>query len=156
VAGERFVKPDELKLIIRANIDKAVSVTYADGGTEKVFVHTAEAVEKAVALKPDLILLDIGLPTLNGLEASRQIRNLVPESKIIFLSQESSDDVVQQALSAGASRYVVKSRAGSSLLATLIAILSETRLSAVRPRKTANRRISFAEQRQFRFRGVKL
>src|SRR5271170_5891713 len=54
-----------------------------------------EAVHKAVELKPDLILLDISLPTLNGIEAARQILKLVPESKIIFLSQESSEDVMQ-------------------------------------------------------------
>jgi DNA-binding NarL/FixJ family response regulator len=51
-----------------------------------------------VELKPDLILLDIGLPILNGMEAARQLRELVPESRIIFLSQESSSDVVQEAL----------------------------------------------------------
>jgi DNA-binding NarL/FixJ family response regulator len=83
----------------------------------------AEAVQKAVALKPDLILLDIGLPTLNGIEAARQIRKLVPESKIIFLSQESSADVVQEALSLGAWGYVVKPRAASELFAAVEAVL---------------------------------
>ena len=61
-----------------------------------------EAIQKAGELKPDLLVLDIGLPTLNGLEAARQIRKLVPESKVIFLSQESSADVLQEALSIGA------------------------------------------------------
>jgi len=74
-----------------------------------------EAVLKAVELKPDLILLDIGLPGLNGIDAARQIRKLVPESKIIFLSQESSSDVVQEALSLGAFGYVVKIYAGIDL-----------------------------------------
>jgi DNA-binding NarL/FixJ family response regulator len=83
-----------------------------------------EAVGKAVELKPDLILLDIGLPTLNGFEAARQIRTLVPECKIIFLTQESSADVVQEALSLGACGYVVKARAGSDLLAAVEAVLS--------------------------------
>jgi DNA-binding NarL/FixJ family response regulator len=82
-----------------------------------------EAVRKAGELKPDLILLDIGLPTLNGIEAARQIRKLVPEAKIIFVSQESSDDVVQEALSLGAWGYVVKARAGSELLAAVEAVL---------------------------------
>jgi DNA-binding NarL/FixJ family response regulator len=54
-----------------------------------------------VELKPDLVLMDIGLPSINGIEAARQIREFVPEAKIIFLSQESSDDVVQEALSLG-------------------------------------------------------
>jgi len=61
-----------------------------------------EAVRKAQELRPDLILLDIGLPSLNGIEAARQIRKLVPESKIIFLTQESSDDVIEEALRLGA------------------------------------------------------
>src|SRR6476646_5695142 len=67
-----------------------------------------EAVQKAMELKPDLILLDIGLPTINGIEAARQIRKLSPESKIVFLSQESSPDVVDEALSTGACGYFVK------------------------------------------------
>ena len=54
-----------------------------------------EAVQKAAELQPDLILLDIGLPTLNGIEAARQIRKLAPHSKILFLSQESSPEVAE-------------------------------------------------------------
>jgi DNA-binding NarL/FixJ family response regulator len=86
----------------------------------------AEAVEKAVELKPDLILLDIGMPKMNGIEAARQIRRLAPESKIIFFSQESSDDVIQEAMSVGASDYVVKTLAGTDLL-TAIESVSEQR-----------------------------
>jgi DNA-binding NarL/FixJ family response regulator len=56
-----------------------------------------EAVQKAVELRPDLILLDIGLPSLNGIEVARQISKLAPESKIIFLTQESSADAVREA-----------------------------------------------------------
>src|SRR5271156_5017784 len=82
-----------------------------------------EAVRKAEELKPDLILLDIGLPTLNGIEAARRIRQLAPESKIVFLSQESSADVVQEALHLGALGYVVKAHAGSELLAAVEAVL---------------------------------
>jgi len=82
-----------------------------------------EAVQKAGELKPDLILLDIGLPTLNGIEAARKIRKLAPESKIIFVSQESSADLVQEALSLGALGYVGKTSAGSDLLAAVEAVL---------------------------------
>ena len=74
-----------------------------------------EAVRQAAELQPDLILLDIGLPSLNGIEAARRIRKLSPESKIIFVSQESSADVVQEALSTGAAAYVVKTSVASSL-----------------------------------------
>jgi DNA-binding NarL/FixJ family response regulator len=83
-----------------------------------------EAVQKAVALKPDLITMDIGLPTLNGLDAARQIRKLVPQSKIVFLSQESSIEVVQEALSVGASGYVAKINAGTDLLAAVETVIS--------------------------------
>ena len=74
-------------------------------------------------MKPDLILLDIGLPKLNGLEAARRIRQLSPESKILFLSQESSADVVQEALRLGALGYVVKGHAQSDLLPAVEAVL---------------------------------
>jgi len=60
-----------------------------------------EAVNKAARLQPDLILLDVGLPSMNGIEASRRIRKLSPESKILFVSQESSADVVEEAFRLG-------------------------------------------------------
>ena len=75
-----------------------------------------EAVRKAEELQPDVVLLDIGLPKLNGLEAGRQLRKLAPASKIIFVTQESSADMVQAALGLGARGYVVKAKAGSDLL----------------------------------------
>ncbi len=78
-----------------------------------------EAVQKAVELKPDLILLDIGLPTMDGIEAARRIRALVPNAKIIFLSQETSAEVVEEALSTGACGYVVKAKARTELLAAV-------------------------------------
>jgi DNA-binding NarL/FixJ family response regulator len=82
-----------------------------------------EAVRKAVELRPDLILLDIGLPSLNGIEAARQIRQLVPESKIIFLTQESSADAVQAARKLGAWGYVKKINAANDLLPALQAVM---------------------------------
>ncbi len=82
-----------------------------------------EAVQKAEELKPDLILLDIGLPTLNGIAAARQIRKLAPETKMIFVTQEESADLVQEALSLGAQGYVVKTRAALDLLAAVEAVL---------------------------------
>ena len=81
-----------------------------------------EAVHKAEKLQPDLIVLDIGLPSLNGIEAARQIRKLSPNSKILFLSQESSADMVEEALRLGALGYVVKAHAGTELLAAVEAV----------------------------------
>jgi DNA-binding NarL/FixJ family response regulator len=81
-----------------------------------------EAVHKAQELHPDLIVLDIGLPTLNGLDAARQIHALVPESKILFLSQYSSAEIVEGALSSGALGYVTKMHAGTDLLNAVEAV----------------------------------
>ena len=86
-----------------------------------------EAVQKAKELQPDLILLDIGLPSLNGIDAARRIRNVAPQSKIIFLSQESSADVAQEAVALGALGYVVKANAGRELLASVDAVLQGRR-----------------------------
>jgi CheY-like chemotaxis protein len=83
----------------------------------------SEAVQKAEELKPDLIFLDLGLPKLNGIEAARRIRQLSPSSKMIFLSQDNSLDVVQEALSTGARAYVYKALAGSELLPAVEAVL---------------------------------
>jgi DNA-binding NarL/FixJ family response regulator len=82
-----------------------------------------EAVHKAEELRPDLILLDIGLPKTNGIEAARQIRVMTPGSRIIFVSQEYSTDVVAEALSFGAQGYVLKTRIGSDLLAAVEEVL---------------------------------
>jgi FixJ family two-component response regulator len=82
-----------------------------------------EAVQKADELKPDLILLDIGLPKLNGIEAARRIRQLSPSSKIIILSQDSSFDPDELALSTGAEGYVYKTDVRSDLLPAIEAVL---------------------------------
>jgi len=82
-----------------------------------------EGVRLAAELQPDLILLDIGLPGLNGIAAGRQIRELSPNSKILFISQESSADVVQEVLMLGARGYVHKLRAQSELLPAIEAVL---------------------------------
>jgi CheY-like chemotaxis protein len=82
-----------------------------------------EAVQKAEELQPDLILLDIGLPTLGGIEAARRIRKLSPESRILFVSQNTSVHVVQGALAEGAKGYVVKTDARRELLTAVDAVL---------------------------------
>jgi DNA-binding NarL/FixJ family response regulator len=82
-----------------------------------------EAVAQAAALHPDLIVLDIGLPTLNGIAAARQIRTLSPESKLLFLSIESDPALVRETLNLGALGYVHKSRAHRELLRAIKAVL---------------------------------
>ena len=82
-----------------------------------------EAVQKAKELQPDLILLDIGLPSLDGLEAANRIRQVAPDAGIIFLTQNSDKDTVRAALSTGARGYVLKTDAGTELLAAVAAVL---------------------------------
>jgi DNA-binding NarL/FixJ family response regulator len=83
-----------------------------------------DAVQKAAELHPDLILLDIGLPTLNGFDAARLIRRLSPDSKILFVSQEFSPLIVQEALSMGVSGYVFKTKLATDLLPAVEAVLA--------------------------------
>ena len=86
-----------------------------------------DAVQQAQQLQPDLILLDIGLPTMNGIEASRRIREVSPSSKILFVTENRSPDIVEAALSNGAGGYVIKSDAGSELLPAIKAVLEGKR-----------------------------
>ena len=78
-----------------------------------------EAVQKAQELLPDLILMDIGLPRLGGIEAAMQIHQLIPSAKILFISQNSDSDVVEAALSNGASGYLLKTEARQELLVAI-------------------------------------
>lgn len=82
-----------------------------------------EAIEKAAKLRPDLILLDIGLPSLNGIEVARRIGKVSPESSIIFLSENPSNDVMEECFRAGASGYVTKSSAANDLVRAIKAAL---------------------------------
>jgi DNA-binding NarL/FixJ family response regulator len=75
-----------------------------------------EAVRQARELQPDLIILDVGLPSLNGIDASRRIHELCPRTKILFLSLNSDLDVVRAAFGAGAHGYVLKTDALTDLL----------------------------------------
>jgi DNA-binding NarL/FixJ family response regulator len=86
-----------------------------------------EAVQQAQQMQPDLILLDIGLPTINGIEAARRIRDCAPHSKILFVSENRSPDVAQEALSTGAGGYLVKSDATSELLPAVKAVIKGKR-----------------------------
>ncbi len=82
-----------------------------------------EAIHKAGELQPDLILLDIGLPTVSGIDAAKQIHQVASSAKILFLSQNSDTDVVRYALSNGRG-YVLKRDAYSELVIAVEAILA--------------------------------
>jgi DNA-binding NarL/FixJ family response regulator len=83
----------------------------------------AEAIRMSAELNPDLIMLDVGLPTVNGVEAAAKIRIVAPNAKLLFLSQHDSPDFVEAALRAGALGYVLKVDAASELLQAAMAIV---------------------------------
>jgi two-component system nitrate/nitrite response regulator NarL len=84
-----------------------------------------EAVRKAGELQPDLILLDIALPKLNGIRAAEQMQQTAPHSRILFVSEHSSPELVEGALRVGAVGYLIKSHAASELLPAIKAVLRE-------------------------------
>jgi DNA-binding NarL/FixJ family response regulator len=90
-------------------------------GAEREVVGEApdglQAVVQAEQLQPDLIVLDLGLPTINGIEAARRIRKLSPNSKILFFTQNCSREIAQGALRTGANGYLLKSDAPDLLCA---------------------------------------
>jgi len=104
----------EVRLLFQARSQWQIIAEMSDG---------SEAVQKVADLKPDLIVLDIGLPKLNGIEAARRIRHLSPSSTIVFLSQNNDPDVVRTALSTGALGYVQKTDVRSDLLPAIEAVL---------------------------------
>src|ERR1035438_6169609 len=81
-----------------------------------------QSVELASTMKPDVILLDIGMPNLNGLEAARQILAALPEVAILILTIQDSDQVVREVLRAGARGFLLKSDAGHDLVAAVEAL----------------------------------
>jgi DNA-binding NarL/FixJ family response regulator len=103
-----------------------------------------EAVAKAIDLQPDVVVLDISMPELNGLEATRQIRRAVP-AKILILTVHESDQIVTEVLDAGAHGYVLKTDAGRTLVEAIRALLRHEeflteRVHLVAARGTAPRR----------------
>ena len=90
-------------------------------------VDGLQAVQKAEELEPDLVLLDIGLPILSGIEAAKRVSTLVPEAAVLFVSQQTDADVIAAALSNGAKGYILKVNAGRELLPAVEAVLEGRR-----------------------------
>jgi len=84
-----------------------------------------EAVAKAIDLRPDVVVLDVSMPELNGLEATRQIRRVLPAVKILILTMHDSDQLATELLDAGAQGYVLKSEAGRTLVEAIRAALGD-------------------------------
>jgi DNA-binding NarL/FixJ family response regulator len=92
----------------------------------------AEAIQKAAALRPDVILLDVGLPTLNGIEAARRILAHDPNLKVLFVSEHQSWEIAEAALCTGARGYICKSDSGRELLPAMDSIVQGRRFVAGR------------------------
>ena len=103
---------------LRVNPEWQIVAESADG---------LDGVQKAKELEPDVILLDIGLPTLNGIEAAERISTLVRDAKVIFVTQNNDPDIMSSALSNGAKGYVIKEHAERELAPALEAVLDGRR-----------------------------
>jgi DNA-binding NarL/FixJ family response regulator len=109
-----------------------------------------EAVEMAVALKPDVAVLDLAMPELGGLEATRQIRRLVPQTEVLVFTMHENEQLVRDVLASGANGYVLKSETGQHLVAAVEALarhqpyvsgpIAETMLAALREERNLAQR----------------
>ncbi len=113
IADDHEVVRKGLMSLLEAQPDWEVCGEAADG---------REAVEKASESKPDVVILDIGMPSLNGLEATRQILKMNPTAKILILTLHDSDSVVREVLNAGARGFLLKSDAARDLVAAVEAL----------------------------------
>jgi DNA-binding NarL/FixJ family response regulator len=109
-----------------------------------------EAVRQAIALQPDIVILDVSMPELNGLEATRQIKRAVP-AKILILTVHESDQLVSEVLDAGADGYVLKADAGRTLVEAIRALLRHQefltdRMQLFGPRRAGKRRAASARR----------
>ena len=92
------------------------------------------AVERAAEMQPSLVLLDVSMPTMNGIDAATQIRSVAAEAKIVFLSQHTDPEFVEAALGSGAVGYVYKSALSRDLIPAIEAVLESKRfVSSVNP-----------------------
>jgi len=109
---------EPFRRFVRSTLQKFAEVQVIDEASDGL-----QAVQQAQQLQPDLIVLDIGLPRLNGIEAARQIRVLSPSSKVLLLTENRSSEIVEEAIRAGGIGYVVKSDAAHELLPAIEAVL---------------------------------
>lgn len=113
VADDHEVVRRGLQALLEAQPGWKVSGEATDG---------REAVEKAKQLKPDVVIMDISMPVLNGLEATRQILKVDPHARVLILTMHESDQIVREVLDAGARGYILKSDAGRDLVGAVEAL----------------------------------
>lgn len=113
LADDHTIVRQGLVGILKASDDMDVVGEAADG---------AEAVDKAVKLKPDVVVLDVSMPHLNGIEAARRIRDALPAARVLVLTMHDDEEYVLKMVRAGASGYLLKDSAASELIAGIRAL----------------------------------
>jgi PAS domain S-box-containing protein len=122
---QRFASGFKMRLLIVDDheiVRQGVRTLILERTTHEVCGEAAngqDAVERARALKPDLIVMDVSMPRLNGLEATREIRRILPDCEVLILSQHDSSEMARQALKAGARGYVIKSAISRHLISAI-------------------------------------
>jgi DNA-binding NarL/FixJ family response regulator len=114
IADDHAIVRDGVRALLTAAGDLEVVAEAANG---------QEAIDLAVSMEPDLVLMDIAMPGLGGLEATLEIRKRVPRARIIVLSQYGDPEYVRRFLKAGVAGYVLKKAAGAELVAAIRAVL---------------------------------
>ncbi|MBV9689864.1 MAG: response regulator transcription factor [Ktedonobacteraceae bacterium] len=115
LADDHTILRAGLKMMLNAQPDMEVVGEAHDG---------RQAIQEAYRLQPDVILMDITMPDINGIEATRQIKKLLPDIKVLILTMHEHDEYVFQALRAGASGYMLKEAADTELISALHIIQS--------------------------------
>jgi len=110
IADDHSIVRRGLRTLLESQPNWEVCAEAADG---------RDALEKVTQLKPDVAIIDIGMPQLNGLDATRQIVKACPQTEVLILTMHQSDEVVREVLHAGARGYVLKSDADQSLVAAV-------------------------------------
>ena len=129
IADDHSVVRAGLRSLLESHPGWEVCAEAADG---------REAVEKAAKLKPHVAVLDIGMPLLNGVEATRQIRKSSPDTEILVLTMHESEDLVQQVTEAGARGYILKDDADRILIAAVDAVRNHKPYFSTRVSSAAN------------------
>ena len=113
VADDHGIVRSGIKLLLERQNDLTVVAEASDG---------VEAVEQALAVRPDLCILDVGMPRLTGLQAAREIRAHLPDARVLMLSMHDDQHYLFEALKAGASGYVLKREADQDLVGAIRAV----------------------------------
>lgn len=113
LADDHAVVRDGLRYLLEAQADISVVGDASDG---------RQAVQQVKILSPDVVIMDIAMPELNGIEATRQIREISPSTRVIILSMHSTSEHIGQALGAGANGYLLKESAGVEVVKAVRAV----------------------------------